>query len=559
MSQAPQEPGVERPQPPGPATAPLTVSLPDPPRAGERPGSSHDESGDEHSDGAEPSSAAPARDIDREPRLVRAAIGLVLLLHLAALLRRSWLQWNAGSVSQDFAIFHQAWALIGSGHLDPDSTIVGYPYWQSHFELIMWPLALLHPLFPSGFTLLVLQDLAIVGAELMAVLWVLEVTRRDRSPRLVHLLPVAVTLLLLVTNERIWAAAKGDFHFQAFATLALLGAGRAVWRGQKRAPWVWVLLALLTGDVAGTYVAGLGLSALVARKDTRLTGLALIVAGGVWTAGVGLLGANRGSAIGGYQHLVDDPLPAGGAALLMLVAALVLHPGRPLSVLWGKAGLFRAEFTATGLLGLVHPWTFGVVLVVAISGGLQQSLAFFAPFQNFPALVFGTAGTGMVLDWLGRRAAAGAGARARGVLLGRVALAVAVVLVVATATVGRRPAEASFPEPASAAGALDQVQQALRPGDEVIASFGLVGRFAGRENVFYFIFPASVPVAADQVVFVFSPTVGNMPTPGDQLTAAETVRALGATPIVQTDDVLAFRWTPPAGTTQIQLPVALAG
>lgn len=504
---------------------------------------------------AEPTGSAAADAASDGPAgrwvaVARWTTVLVVVLHLAGLIWRSWAQWDAGSVSQDFAIFHQAWAMIGSGHLDPYSTVVGYPYWQSHFELVMWPLALLHPLFPSGFTLLVLQDLAIVGAELLAVLWVLEVVRRGRTLRPVHLAPVAVTLALLVTNERIWAAAKGDFHFQAFAALALVGAARAAWRGQRWGVWPWVALALLTGDVAGTYVAGLGLSALVARKDTRATGLAMIVVGGAWTAFVGLLGANRGSAIGGYQHLVDRPLPDGGAALLVLVAALVLHPGRPLSVLGSKAGLFRTEFTATGLIGLVHPWTFGVVLVVAVSGGLQQSLAFFAPFQNFPALVFGTAGTGLVLDWLGRRSHAGA----RRALVGRVALSVAVLLVVATATVERRLGEPSFPEPASAAGALDRVQEALRPGDQVIASFGLVGRFAGQPDVRYFLVPTTVPLTGGRVVFVFSPTVGNMPTPGDQVAAAATVRALGATQIAATDDVLAFSWTPPAGTTALQLP-----
>ncbi|WP_040338418.1 DUF2079 domain-containing protein [Candidatus Blastococcus massiliensis] len=482
--------------------------------------------------------------------LARAVIGVTLLGQLALLIHRSWVQWDTGAVSMDFAIFHQAWAEIGSGNLNPHSTISDIPYWQSHFEVIMWPLALLYPIFPSGFTLLVVQDLAIVGAEALAVLWVLDVVRRGRTLRAVHLLPVAVALFALVTNERIGLAAKADFHFQALATMFVLGAARALWRGDTRQAWLWILPALLTGDVAGTYVAGLGLSALVARRDTRATGLAFIAAGAGWVLLVGALNANYGSAIGGYQHLVDETLPVSGGALLMVLTALLLHPGRPLAVLWSKAGLTAAEFASTGFVGMLHPWTFGVTAVVVVSGALQESLAFFAAFQNFPAIVFVTAGTAMTMDWLFRRKQDGARPQAwrRGAVVAAFVVAAVVVLV------GRAPAEAPFPEPASAAAGLDAVEEQLRPDDQVVASFGLVGRFAGREEVRRFLVQSTVPIAADRVVFVFSPTVGNMPTPAEQEAAGERVLELGATQIVDTPDVQAFVWYPPEGTTEISLP-----
>ncbi|MGI8536434.1 MAG: DUF2079 domain-containing protein [Mycobacteriales bacterium] len=496
-----------------------------------------------------------------EPRHARAVthaagavIALALLLQLGVLVRRSWAQYHSGNVAVDFAIFHQAWHQIGQGDLSPVSTLLRYPYWQSHFELIMWPLSLVGLLFPSGATLLVLQDLAIVGSELLALLWVLEVTQRDRTWRPWHLLPVLTALLLLVTSDRIQLAARGDFHFQPFATLLLLGGARALWRGEIRRAWYWLLPALLTGDVAGTYLAGLGLSAAVARRDTRATGLALVAVGAGWTVSVGLLGASRGSAIGGYQPLVDERLPSSGGALLVVLVALLLHPARPLSVLWSKLDLFATNLVGTGLVGLLHPWTFGVTAVVLLANGLQESTAFLAPFQNFPALLFGTVGTALSLDWLGRRAAAQRADAAGPVVPAALVMAAAVAVVGLLAVLARPATEPGYPEPAGAAAALDLVARAAGPQDQVIASFGIVGRFAGREHVRSYLYPRSTPVEAPRVVFVFSSTIGNVPAPAEQEAAAAAVRALGATPLVDTADVKAFLWVPPAGTSQVTLP-----
>ncbi len=485
--------------------------------------------------------------------VARAVISIGLLIQLAVLLRTSWTQYHSGSVSMDFAIFHQAWHQIGAGDLNPFSTIVGYPYLQSHLELAMWPLALVGVVFPSGVTLLVLQDLAIVGAEAIALLWVLDVVRRDRTLRPVHLLPVGTALALFLGSEQIRSAAQSDFHFQPFATLFVLGAARALWRGDTRRVWIWVIAALLTGDVAGTYVAGLGVSALLARRDTRLVGLGLMAAGASWTAGVGLIGANNGSAIAGYAYLVDEPLPASGSALLVVLGALLLHPSRPLAVLRDDFAVFAPQLASTGAIGLLHPWAVGVCAVTVLAGALQESEAFLLAFQNFPLLLFATAGTAMWLDWLSRGATGARGARppSQG---RRVVTAGAVLAVAAVTLLGSADTPPSHSYRPGAAAALEAVDRQLTAQDQVIASFGLVGRFAGREDVRFFLVPAQIPVEAERVVFVFSPTIGNMPTPDAQEAAADAVRDLGARPIVETDDVRAYVWEPPAGTTSITLP-----
>jgi hypothetical protein len=87
---------------------------------------------------------------------VTAAYGAILL-QFGALIVLSVHIFNRFNLGIDFADFSSAWTEIGQGHLDPSSTISGFPYLQNHFELVMWPLALLHPLFHSSFVLLVTQ------------------------------------------------------------------------------------------------------------------------------------------------------------------------------------------------------------------------------------------------------------------------------------------------------------------------------------------------------------------------------------------------------------------
>ena len=83
------------------------------------------------------------------------------------------------------ATFSQAWQQIGSGHLSPYETTFpwyyphyGYPFYQSHLELMMWPLALLHAAGASAFSLLVVQDLVLAGSGLVALRWGLELLDR---------------------------------------------------------------------------------------------------------------------------------------------------------------------------------------------------------------------------------------------------------------------------------------------------------------------------------------------------------------------------------------------
>ena len=103
--------------------------------------------------------------------------------------------------SQDFASYYQAWFLIAHGHLLPYDSIFGSAFLKSHFALLLWPLSCTYWLYPHGVTLLWLQDLAIVGVEIVVLLWALDAM--DRHPDL-GLPPRVVALVgmvaLLVTE-----------------------------------------------------------------------------------------------------------------------------------------------------------------------------------------------------------------------------------------------------------------------------------------------------------------------------------------------------------------------
>jgi uncharacterized membrane protein len=192
-----------------------------------------------------------------------AVIFAVQFLAIAAL---SQVQYNRFDLAEDFGIFNQAWTLIAHGHLNPYSSIYGYPFYKSHFELIMWPMALLHLIYPQPVLLLWIQDLAAVGCGLVVYLWTLEYMRRRELP-----LQPAVAIALgvvaaLAVNPVLYETVTFDFHLQTVSTLFALLAAREFWRGRIRWAWVWVGLTLLCGDLPALYVVGLGFSALLAGR-----------------------------------------------------------------------------------------------------------------------------------------------------------------------------------------------------------------------------------------------------------------------------------------------------
>jgi uncharacterized membrane protein len=192
-----------------------------------------------------------------------AVFGFQLLFLLANSLRI----YHRFALTQDFASYYQAWFLIAHGHFSPYDSIFGMPFLKSHFELLLWPLFLIYWLYPHGVTLLWLQDLAMVGAEIVALLWALDAM--DRHPDLglpPRVVASAGMVALLVLNPWFYRSAAFDFHLEAFATLFAVLAARNMYGGRHPRALLWVAVLLLCGDLGGLYAAGLGLSAILSGR-----------------------------------------------------------------------------------------------------------------------------------------------------------------------------------------------------------------------------------------------------------------------------------------------------
>ncbi len=164
-------------------------------------------------------------------------------------------------LGEDFATYNQAWTLIGQGHLNPYDTVFGFPFVKSDFELIIWPLAIVHLVLPSSAVLLWIQDAAVAGSGLIAYLWALEYLERQKVNLWVVVGVAAAVLTATVANPGTYSTLSFDVHLEPISTFFALLAAREFWRGRPRRGWVWVAVVLLCGSFAALMVVGLGVSA----------------------------------------------------------------------------------------------------------------------------------------------------------------------------------------------------------------------------------------------------------------------------------------------------------
>ena len=300
----------------------------------------------------------------------------------------------------DFSIYNQGTWLIAHGHLDPWSSIDGYSFVRDHFTILTWPLSIPYSIYPHPIALLVLQDLASVGAGLVAIRWILEILEfrmQTTSGALeveVVAVIVCVALLAIVINPWIWQADAFDFHMEAFSALLIVLATRDFWLHRPRRALMWCGLTLLSSDLGGLLVIGIAVSVLVAASGFRRWGAAALALGVAWTGAVHGLGFANGSNLAGYSSLVSTSPKTGPVSMFELARALTLHPTRIYDAVKAKSGLVYENAIPTGFLGLVNPWTFGVTLVVLLSTALiSQSIFLQSGFQCMPAYALGLVGT----------------------------------------------------------------------------------------------------------------------------------------------------------------------
>jgi hypothetical protein len=455
-------------------------------------------------------------------------------------------------VAQDFGTYNQAWSLIGQGHLNPSVTVVtSNPFWKSDFELMMWPLALLHVAFPSSLTLLWIQDIALAATGLVAFLWIIDYLE-SRSIRWSIALGVALTVLaVIVVNPDSYQTVLADFHMEPISALFLVLGGRDLWRGRSRRAWIWVGCTLLCGTFAVVTLVGLGISALLAGRDTRRQGLQIIAVAIAWLAMISVIGANEGSGMSAnYAYLAGRTSLHGSSGLALVAAGMLTHPSRVFHHLQNRWSMIYTLIKPVGVIGLASAWGFGVPFIVLTTNALNANYGFiFQPYQSsaaFPFLLFGTV---MVLIWLGQRFRYG---WIPSLLLALVLGVQALTYGITSSPNNIRWAIAQVPAAAS-----KQVDLALArtPADaEVLAAQGIMGRFTARPSAYFLLPGATYPVSERPVVVVIDPARDPYAVSGDQADIALLRDQLHARVLVSGAGVSAFEWHPPKGTRSLTLP-----
>jgi len=446
---------------------------------------------------------------------------LVLGLQLVGMVLWSAHLYGRWGNTWDYAIRYQAWWAIAHGNLDPYVSVAHRYFWQDHFELIDWPLAPLSRLPGGGVWPLWVQDLMVSGGEIGALYLVADAVRRPRWPsRLAPWAAVGLVTVLLVANPWVYDSISYDFHYQSVgaACFAML-ACREMIRGRTGWMALWVVLALACGDIAGTYLAAVGIGGILVGRGSRRRGAALLVVGAAWFVLISRLGGGQGSSFAGHYGYLRLSSAKSHFGVGGLAVGFLAHPLRVAAQLWGARADLWAYSASSGGLGLFSPLGALPVLVLFESGSGQGSSLRSVAYENFGVLLFTAPLTVLVLGsitrqlWHGwvatRLPRRGTGWLRSPRLPAVLAVAIAVDAVVwAAVWIPQVPVQWLRTPPATAA-ALDRAEAMIPSGAEVVASQGIMGRFADRRWL-YEVVSDSVrfPLDAPDTYFVLVPYAG---------------------------------------------------
>ncbi len=519
---------------------------------------------------------------DRWLRLVRRAAWVLFGLQFVALAVWSGLLYARFSITNDGALYLQGLYLISHGHLDPYDTIGRFPLWKDHFTLAWWPISLVDLVWPHDLLILWLQDAALVIGEIIAFHWMWHVISRARS-RLAPWWPAAlagVGLVLLISNPWNYWSTSFDIHAEPFATPFILAAAYDLSCGRTARAWIWAGIALLFGDVMASWLVGLALSALVAAYWARgrhlvRTAILLAIAGAGWLALTSLVGGTGSVLAATFGYLAvraGQPSPA-KVTVPQVISGVLHHPGKALDVLWGHRLNVLADLSPVGWVGVLTPWTIGVPLVVLLTNNATPFSVFSIPtFQSAPVYGFVAVGTVIILAWLAtgrirlptwpRRSGAHAGRHVDGWIAvpGWLPLGVSALITVNAvlwAAVWLPPMKSTWVRVSAAqARTLDSLERQIEPEDEVVASQGVVGRFADRSGVYDLTGGNEhIPVTAGTVWFIVVPDAGiETQSVNGALGTIAQVSGLRARLVSHAGGIWAFRWRPPSSVRALNFP-----
>lgn len=475
-------------------------------------------------------------------RVITAVAYTLFALQLAGCLWWSWTLYQRSSLTYDFAVYHQAYYLIGHGDLNPFSSVLGRPFWRNDGELVLWPLALFGMLSNSAFLLLLLQDVCVVLTGVVAFNWVRQLAtspswRSSLSPELA----LGLALIFLLANPWVYWTTSYDFHVEPLVGLLLILATRALYR--RRWPLLGLLVTalLLCGASAVVLVIGLGITGLLGGRSRRVAALGVLAAGTAWLALItGLGGATGAGVTTYYAYLAGGVHPAGGTMRFAL--AILEHPQRVLVALDSVRLQVLELISGAGAIGILCRWTAGPIILSLLAADLYGN-AHSRPFvqtgfQNFPIFALLVVGLVFVFEFL---AAAGPVARILSGVLGAV-LVVNLILLCHAQFQYIRTTWLSV-SPASAA-TLRHVERLIPSNAEVVVSQGVAGAFSARRWIYPIVSEGTVPASVPDVYFIICPGVGVQTMPLRQQKADVTTlrEHRGVKLISHANDVWVFHW-----------------
>jgi len=469
------------------------------------------------------------------------------LLSLQLVLFMVWSQVESSRylLNIDAAQYEQAWYLIAHGVLDPVDSMKSAFFWQDHSVFLFWVAAPLWWVWPHPVTLLWLQDIFAVAAQFVGVLWIGESLASTRHHHLTDrrkVVMMACGLVLFLGDPWITWSISNDFHVEVFSVFFVVVAARDFTNSRRRA-WVWVLLAMGTGNLAATYLVGLGMSAFVAGAAWRRRALIVAGLGLGWAEFCSVIHGDLGSAFIGYHYLMPQVRAVRQGSLSSVVIGALKHPGAALSTVWGYKLSIWADLSSGGLVGVLSPWAFGVPLVVMAENALNSVPNYISPntgYQNFPEYIFLPVGTVLVCLAL---AVSPSRWRRRSSLR----VLIAATLLVCGWGIVWYPSTVSqwLRVPSDSARVLSQVAAEIPSDAEVVASQGIFGDFSWHRWVFNVTDVAqNIPFESNDLWFVIAPNVGiEIQSPANAMALISTIAALpGVQLVAHASGIWAFHW-----------------
>lgn len=429
--------------------------------------------------------ARPASSGERTTSTLLALAAVVAALEWIGLALYGFVLWHHFDVGVDDAIPAQGTWLIVHSVLSPFNTIYSDPFWKNTFALIWWPLALPRLVFPSGYTLLVEQALALAATTFLLLRFaVVRSARLALGPR--SLLFAGVGLLSLFNP---WALNGFSFpaHPELFGAVGVVLALSGAFEHRRGMLALGATIAVLSSSAVILTTLALGIGLMFSARTRRdgigvtLLALAFLLADLVLHAHRGFsVAAQYGYLVGGHPTHLSEARVA---------VAVLTHPLRALRVLVGRGHPILELVAFGGIVGLASPPALLPVLLDVPINGLTVAGNFISitdGFQNWPEVALLLLGSIEVTVALFRR---GRLPRRLSGLVG-VPLALALTAAAVHSDLGLR--RSWLTQTAPSFEALGRARTLLPPGAEVVGTIDVVGRLARRRDLYILFSPTQL-------------------------------------------------------------------